>query len=201
VLGAAALFTFMRTQPATQPAVHILGGYSPQRFIHGYLWTLPGSAFLLQSPRMIGPTSFFVVLFFVPYTLIRGLRNAGLTSMAGHCAATLLVATVVVPGALLGWHQATIIANRYDVGASAALAATAGALSIAIFRRWKIAGAVMFGLLFQFFLRGLLFGHGGGHGLTDVEHLTALAIGALVEWRMPHTSRARSTQPATTPTG
>ncbi|GEM_PF-3271945 len=175
--------TVLRMTSPTAPVIRALCAYSPERMLHGEVWTLVGSGLLLSRLRMIGPTSFFIVALFLPYALTRGALFAGRTFLVGHVVATLAVAVVVISGALLGWHAASLVYHRVDVGASAGLAACAGALACVLYGRVRVLGALMLAGLLWYFVNGLVFGHGGGHGLTDVEHLVALAAGVVIEWR------------------
>jgi hypothetical protein len=183
VLGFAAVITWLWHVPATSGTVDYLARYSPMRLAHGDILALPGSAFLLGHPKMIGQTSFFVVALFLPYALVRGVRRAGVVGLTGHCVSTLAVAAVVLPGAALGWSAAERIAHMGDYGASAALAAVAGALGIVLVRRWPPVGIFVLGAIGWYFLHSLVSHSQMMHNIADVEHLIAFMTGALLELR------------------
>jgi len=190
VLGFAAVVTWLWHVPATSGTVDYIARYSPMRFAHGDVLALPGSAFLLGHPKMIGQTSFFVVALFLPYALVRGVGRAGVVGLAGHCVSTLAVAAVVLPGAALGWSAADKVAHMGDYGASAALAAVAGALGIVLLRRWPPVGMLVLGAIGWYFLHSLM-SHGNAmHNIADVEHLIALTTGALLELWLTRRHRA-----------
>jgi hypothetical protein len=181
VLGAAALATIASHTASTAALVSYLAKYSPDRLADGRVWTVPISAFLLGHPRMIGPTTFFVVLIFLPYALWRGLGRAAVAAMSGHVVSTLAVAAVVLPAAALGWTTASSIARALDYGASAALAACAGGLAVAIAQRFRALGLVVFVGVAGWFVFGLATVRQPMANVADVEHLVALLTGAAVE--------------------
>jgi hypothetical protein len=184
VLALASMVTVASRASATARVTGLLTKYSPARLAAGRVWTLPASALLLGHPRMIGPTTGFVVLILAPYALWRGVGRAALTGMAGHVVSTLVVAAVVLPAAALGSGSASSIVHTLDDGASAVLAACAGGLAVAISRRRLLAGAGLFVAIAGWFLVHLLTVHQPMANVADVEHLVALGTGAIVEWRL-----------------
>jgi hypothetical protein len=104
--------------------------------------------------------------------------------MAGHVVSTLVVAAIVLPAAALGVAGASGISHALDYGASAALAACAGALAVAIGRRVPVLGAAVLGAVAAWFLFHLAAVSNPSVNVADVEHLLALGTGALVEWRL-----------------
>ena len=126
---------------------------------------------------MVGPTTVMTVALFLPYTLVAGARRAWGAFFTGHIVATLAVAAVVLPAAGWHWLPAVVLRDRPDLGASAGLAAAAGALAAWLGGRrggFLVAGAVTGYLGANFLLT---------HRLSDVEHLVALATGAAFERR------------------
>lgn len=184
LLAGAAACTVASHAASTAHVVGVLAKYSPERLAAGRVWTVPLSAFLLGHPRMVGPTSFFVVFLFLPYALWRGIGRAGVVAMAGHVVSTLVVAAIVLPAAALGVAGASGISHALDYGASAALAACAGALAVAIGRRVPVLGAAVLGAVAAWFLFHLAAVSNPSVNVADVEHLLALGTGALVEWRL-----------------
>ena len=184
VLGAAAAFTVASHTHGLAHLARFAGGYSPARLAAGHVWTLPLSAFLLGHPKMLGPTSVMFGMLFLPYTMLRGIGRAGITGMAGHVVSTLLVAVVVLPAAALGSADATRVVHAPDYGASAALAACAGGLTVLLARRHRIGGIVLPMLVAGYFLVHLAAVHQSAANVADVEHLVAFGTGALVEWRI-----------------
>lgn len=184
VLAAAAAMTVASHLAPTASAIGYLAKYSPERLAAGRIWTLPASAFLLGHPRMIGPTTFFVVLIFLPYALWRGLLRAGIVAMSGHVVSTLVVFAVVIPASAVGWATATSIVRTQDYGASAALAACAGGLAVALWRRVPVLGVLVFVAVAGWFVYGLSTVRQTTANVSDIEHLTALLTGVVVEWRM-----------------
>ncbi|HEV7863274.1 MAG TPA: hypothetical protein VGR20_11255 [Acidimicrobiia bacterium] len=166
-------------------AVHFCCGYTPARLAAGAWWTVPGSALLVPHLNLLGANTAVLVGVMVPYGLRAGSRRTLAAFFGGHILATLAVAAVVLPLAAWGWHPAEALRVRADVGASAGVAAVAGALAVSMRRRrWGIALLSAFGAFFGVSL--LLF-----HSLADVEHLIALATGALLgqRWRTGGASR------------
>jgi hypothetical protein len=190
LLAGAAAFTVASHTASTAAVVGVLGKYSPERLAAGRVWTVPLSVFLLGHPRMVGSTTIFVVFLFLPFALWRGIARAGVVAMAGHVVSTLVVATVVLPAAALGVAGATGISRALDDGASAALAACAGGLAVAIGRRAPELGAAMLGAVAAWFLLHLAVVSNPSANVADVEHLLALGTGAIVEWRLPMPPRS-----------
>ncbi|HVW33864.1 MAG TPA: hypothetical protein VHL53_15105 [Acidimicrobiia bacterium] len=156
------------------PLVHLCCGYSPAGLAAGRWWTVAGSALLIVVLHPFGVNSVLLVAVVVPSVLRAGLGRTAVAFFAGHVTATLAVAAVVLPLAAGGWHPAEIVRVRYDVGASAGVAAVAGALAVSLAdRRW---GAAVIGAFTADFLVRL----GLSHTLAEIEHLIALAVGVAV---------------------
>ena len=147
------------------------------------MWTLPTSFLLLGHPKALGVTSVMFALLFLPYALVRGVGRSLLTGLAGHIAATLIVAAWAFVASGLGSALATGVVHTPDYGASAFLAACAGGLAVVIARRHAVLGAVVLLAVAAFFTLNLVEVHQVASNVADVEHLTALLTGAFVEWR------------------
>jgi hypothetical protein len=187
LIGLAAAVSVAWAHPATRPVARFCCWYSPARLAGGAVWALPGSALLLPFLHMIGPTTVMTAALFVPYALAAGARRAWGAFFTGHVAATLAVAAVVLPAAAWHWAPAVVVSHHSDLGASAGLAATAGALAAWLGRRRG--GAVIAVAVAGYFGLHLAL----THELADVEHLMALCAGAAFERRvgravseMPH---------------
>lgn len=169
---------------STRAFARALSAYSPERLVHGALWTLPASAFLLPRLGMIGPTTVLTAAVFMPFVLVSGLRKAARTFLIGHVVSTLAVFVVVVPAAALGWDVARHVYFSVDVGASAGLTAVAGAMCVMLARRQPLIGVAVGMMLIGFFvLWEVTHGENAGRALADVEHLLAFATGIFVERR------------------
>jgi len=170
---------------STRGAVQFLCGYSPERLVHGAIWTLPSSAFLLARLGTIGPTTILAAAVFMPFVLVSGVRKAALTFMVGHLVSTIVVLVVVVPAAALGWEVARHVYSAVDVGASAGLTAVAGAMCVMLARRRPAFGIGLGVALVGFFVVWeVIHGETAGRALADVEHLLAFATGIVVERRL-----------------
>jgi hypothetical protein len=194
VLACAAAVTLAAKWSVTASAISYLAKYSPDRFAHGRIASLPLSAFLLGHPHMIGPTTFFVVLIFLPYALWCGLVRAAIVGMSGHVVCTLVIALFVLPLSVVGWSTAVQIARSQDYGASAALAACAGGLVVALWRKLPVVSALVLLAVTGWFVYSLATIHQTMSNVADIEHLTALTTGIAVEWWLER--RARRLPPA-----
>ncbi len=195
--------TLLAHHQPTHDLVRWTTDYSPARLVQGRVWTLPASALVLAHLKtVVGPSTLMLLALLLPYVLARGTGRAATVFMSGHVLATLSVAGAVLVGLAFGLPGAVGVAHRVDVGASAGLAATGGALAVVVARRSSAIGLAVLTALFLFFLNGLLFLGGNGHGLTDVEHLVAVTVGATLELSLPgratdpELSRARAAQPS-----
>ncbi len=183
VLAVAAAVTVASHTPGMSQPTRYLAAYSPARLAAGRVWTLPTSFLLLGHPKALGVTSVMFALLFLPYALVRGIWRALVTGMAGHIAATLVIAAWAFVAAGLGSAVATSVVHTPDYGASAFLAACAGGLAVVIARRNAVLGAVVLIAVAAFFTVNLVVVHQVVSNVADVEHLTALVTGAFVEWR------------------
>jgi hypothetical protein len=160
---------------AAHPAlVRFCCAYTPDRLAAGAWWTVFGSALLVVRLKLFGINTALLLGVVLPYTLRHGSRRALAVFFAGHVAATLAVAAVVLPLAAAGWHPAEVVRPELDVGASAGVAAVAGAMAVSARRRRL--GVVLLAGLALFFAAHLV----AAHTLSEAEHLVALTTGALL---------------------
>jgi hypothetical protein len=165
---------------AAHPAVvRFCCAYSPDRLASGAWWTVIGSALLVVRLKLFGINTALLLGVVLPYALRQGSRRTLAVFFTGHVVATLAVAAVVLPLAATGWHPAEMVRGQMDVGASAGVAAVAGAV-VASMRRRR-AGAALFAGLAAFFAAHLV----AAHTLSEAEHLIALTAGAVlaVRWQ------------------
>jgi hypothetical protein len=188
-LGVAAFLTvpvtlsLLGAAGSTHDGVRALARYSPERLVHGAVWTVPLSALLLPNVRMIGPTTVFTIAFLVPYALIRGPIRAIVVFFAGHVVAILSVAVVAVGGHALDWATVAPLYRRADLGAAAGLAAVVGGLAGALLTRSRLAGVVVLAGAAGFFLVALARSPGVVRDAEEAQQLLALGVGLLVERR------------------
>jgi hypothetical protein len=172
--------------PGARPVTTMLFHYSPDRLLHGRVWTLVLSGLLPPKIGSVGPTTIAMTLVLVPYVLLRGAWRAAGRFLGGHVVATLVVAGLVLPGSALGWRFASDVSRAPDYGVSAGLAGVAGAIGVVLWRRrGSLAAGVFLAALFGFFVYQLAATSSLGHHLAESEHLTAAAVGVLLEWRSP----------------
>ncbi len=190
LLGACLAVSVAGHHAATEAVVTACCRYFPGRLARGELWTVVGSAFFLPDVRMVAPTTLATMLLFVPYAVAAGARPALRAFFTGHGVATMAVAAVVLPGAALGWPPAVALSTRSDIGASAGLAAVAGAACVRFDRR-RAGPALLAALAIGF---GLNLAR--GHRVVDVEHLLALATGAVTARRAWRGERASGPAPS-----
>ena len=177
LLGICLAVSVAAHRPATAGLVNACCRYSPERLAGGEVWTVIGSAFFLPDVRMVAPTTLVTMLLFLPYAVAAGARPTLRTFFTGHVLATLAVAAVVLPGAVLGWPPAVTLSTRSDIGASAGLAAVAGATCL--LPGMRRAGPVLLAI----FAFGFGTALARGHRVVDVEHLIALGTGAVTGWK------------------
>lgn len=176
-----ALGLFARNAGAASVAT-VLFHYSPDRFVHGWVWTLPLSGLVPPKLTNLGPNTIAMTIILVPYVLLRGAWRTVGRFFAGHVLATLAVAAVVLPGAAIGWRFASDIARAPDFGVSAGLAAVAGAMVVVSWRRrGRVAGIATLVAVFGFFAWRLLVAGPLSHYLSESEHVFAALAGIGVE--------------------
>jgi hypothetical protein len=169
--------------PATHAFVDWLCSYSPSRFVHGAVWTLPASALLEAQPAKLGPNTLVPTVIFAPYLLWVGVGPSIRTFFAGHIVATLSAAGVILLGVLAGSGVAHELFVLRDNGVSAGLAAAAGGLGVLLWhtRVRPLAAVVLAVVLVLFTYR--IARESLGATLADGEHLAAIATGAAIELR------------------
>jgi hypothetical protein len=84
-----------------------------------------------------------------------------------------------LPAAALHWHPAVVLKYQNDVGVSAGLSATAGALAVVVGRRNRAAGIAAVGAFAVWFVLSLLY----KHPIVQVEHIIAVGTGAVIAVR------------------
>jgi hypothetical protein len=173
-LAVAISVAYRAAQPA---AVRLCCEYSPQRLASGAVWTVFGSALLVVRLKLFGINTALLLAVVLPYAWRQGSRRTLAVFFTGHVAATLAVAAVVLPLAAAGWHPAEVVRTQLDVGASAGVAAVAGAVAVSARRRRL--GVALFAGLAVFFAAHLA----AAHTLSEAEHLIALSAGALLALR------------------
>jgi len=178
----------MANRAGHHAVVHLCCAYTPARLAAGQWWTVPASALLVVRLNPFGINTVLLLGVVLPYAWREGSRRALAVFFAGHVAATLAVAAVVVPLAAWGWGPAVAQSSQLDVGVSAGIAAVAGAVAVTMRRRRL--GIALLGALAAFFAAHLV----AAHTLSEAEHLIAVATGAVLGRRL-----ARS--PATAGTG
>jgi hypothetical protein len=154
--------------------VHLCCGYTPARLSAGAWWTVLGSALLVVQLKLFGINTALLLGVVLPYAWREGSRRTLTVYFAGHVVATLAVAAVVLPLAAWGWGPAEVVRMQLDVGASAGIAAVAGAVAVSM-RRHRF-GVVLFVGLAVFFAAHLTV----AHTLSEAEHLIALSTGAVL---------------------
>ena len=173
VAAVAAVISLANRAPL-HSAVHQCCGYTPARLAAGAWWTVLGSALLVVQLKLFGINAALLLGVLLPYAWREGSGRALVVYFTGHVVATLAVAAVVLPLAAWGWDPAEVVRMQLDVGASAGIAAVAGAVAVSMHRRGV--GAALFVGLAAFFAVHLV----AAHTLSDVEHLLALTTGAVV---------------------
>ena len=170
--------------------------YSPYRFVHGAIWTLPLSGLVVSRPTRVGTKLGVLIVVGAIYLLWAGPGRAVVRFAAAHVIPTLLALTAILVAGALASPAGHQLYRMSDTGISAGLAGTAGALIVLAWRRhlhaFALVVAVGLGALFGY---GLLTENLPGV-LADVEHLLAMGVGALVELRWPVPPPAPTVEPA-----
>jgi len=171
----------------THSVIRWLSVYSPERFAHGALWTLPLSALLVGHIELAGVTVTFFVAVVVPYLVFAGPLRALKVFVAAHVLATMTAFAVIAAAAMAGstWGQQWW--SRPDYGASAGLVGIAGALFVLLCMQrrsllGRVVGVFAMAGTTAFFVDGVIAEGGPRHGIIDVEHLLGLLVGCLLEW-------------------
>jgi len=171
----------------THDAIRWLSVYSPSRFAHGSVWTLPFSALLVPHITLTGVTVTFFVAVAVPYLFLAGPKRAFVIFVIAHLAATMTAFLIIGAGNELGAGWGHRLWVQQDYGASAGLAGIAGALFVLLCSQRRSLALRLVGVFAAagttaFFLHGIVVETGPRHGIIDVEHLLAVLIGAALEW-------------------
>jgi hypothetical protein len=159
-------------------AVRACCAYTPARLAAGEWWTVPASALLVVRLNPFGINGALLLGVVLPYAWRWGSPRALAVFFAGHVAATLAVAAVVLPLAAAGWAPAVAQRHELDVGVSAGIAAVAAAVA-ATMRRRRLGVALLVALA-GFFAAHLV----AAHTLSEAEHLIAVATGAVLGRRL-----------------
>ena len=111
----------------THGVIRWLSEYSPSRFGHGAIWTLPLSALLVGHITLAGVTVTFFVAVVAPYLYLAGPLRSFMVFAVAHIGATVTAFVVIAASVLVvpGWSHRLWI--QPDYGASAGLVGIAGA--------------------------------------------------------------------------
>ena len=145
--------------------------YSPERFTHGALWTLPLSGLVVARPTRVGPKLGVLLVVAAVYLLWVGPVRAAIRFAAGHVVPTVLALVVILAAGAAASPVGHHLYRMTDTGISAGLAAIAGALVVLAWRRDRhVIAVVLASGLVTYFAYGLgterLMGV-----LADAEHL------------------------------
>ena len=170
---------------STHDAVGFLFGYTPARFTHGAVWTLPLSALITSQATRIGLAVGVMLVLMAPYLILAGVPRTIVRYFAGHITCTLVMLLAIVVSSDAGWATATRLYSTHDTGISAGLAAVGGAFAVLLSRtraRWLAAVAFAIPLYFYTYRLG---SESASAVMADVEHLIAFTVGIAIEWRWP----------------
>jgi lysyl-tRNA synthetase class 2 len=170
----------------THDGLRWLSVYSPARFAHGAVWTLPFSALLVGHISLAGVTVTFFVAVAVPYLLLAGPARTAVVFVVAHVGATMTAFTIIIVGEAIGASWGHRLWVQHDYGASAGLTGLAGALFVVLCLQRRSLALRPVGVFaavgtIAFFLHGVVVEGGPGHGIVDIEHLLGLFIGAGLE--------------------
>jgi lysyl-tRNA synthetase class 2 len=173
--------------PATHRAIRWLSVYSPDRFAHGALWTLPLSALLVGKIPLAGITVTFFVAVVVPYLLFAGPRRMVIVFAVAHVGATGSAFVIIWLGGFANSAWGHLWWFTQDYGASAGLTGVAGALFVLLCLQRRSLTLQLLSVftasgVVAFFLPGVVAMHNTQHGIVDVEHLLGLVIGGTMEY-------------------
>ena len=171
----------------THAAIRWLSVYSPSRFSHGALWTLPFSALLVGHITLAGVTITFFTTVVVPYLVLAGPMRTFVVFVIAHVGATMAAFAIIGIGSVIGVGWGHRLWVQHDYGASAGLTGIAGALFLLLcLQRRSLAlrpvGVFAAAATIAFFLHGVVAEGRPGHGIVDIEHLLGLFIGGVLEW-------------------
>lgn len=169
----------------THDAVRLLVAYSPRRFVHGAVWTLPLSALITATLNHVSVAIGVMILLMAPYLILAGFPRTIVRFFAGHIGCTIVTLVTIVVTSAAGWATATKLYSTSDVGVSAGLAAVGGAFVVLLWRtkvRWLAVPALAIPLYFYTYRMGW---EAPPAVMADCEHLIALAIGIGIEAHWP----------------
>ncbi len=110
------------TRHSAHRVVSLLVDYSPQRFLHGAVWTLPLSALITSTLGHVRLDIAVTILLMAPYVILAGFLRTIIRFFAGHIGCTLVTLTTIVVTSAAGWATATKLYSTHDVGVSAGAA-------------------------------------------------------------------------------
>jgi hypothetical protein len=169
----------------THNVVKDLSRYTPERFVHGAVWTLPISALITARATHVSVAIGVMLVLLTPYVILAGFPRAIVRFFAGHVTCTLLTLVVIVTASAAGSATATKLYSTTDTGISAGLAAVGGAFVVLLWRspvRWLAVAAFAVPLYFYTYRVGSEAVPGL---MADVEHVIAFVVGIMIEWRRP----------------
>ena len=175
----------INTSHRAHGTVRLLVNYSPKRFLHGAVWTLPLSALITATFDHVGLAIEVMVLLMVPYLILAGFPRTIVRFFAGHIGCTLVTLVAIVVTSAAGWGTATKLYSTADVGVSAGAAAVGGAFVVLLWRtpfRWLALPALAVPLYFYLYRMGTEPAPGL---MADFEHLIAFAVGMAIETHWP----------------
>lgn len=167
--------------PSAHSTVRLLTAYSPKRFLHGEVWTLPLSALITAKPTQVSLAIGVMILLMAPYLLLAGFPRTIVRFFAGHIGCTLLTLLVIAVTSAAGWAPTTKLYSTHDMGVSAGLAAVGGAFVVLLWRTrspWMAIPALAIPLYFYTYRIGY---EPAAALMADGEHLAAFAIGMAIE--------------------
>jgi hypothetical protein len=166
-------------------AVRFFVGYSPERFLHGAVWTLPLSALINTTASHVAVAVVASLLLLAPYLILAGYLRTFVRFFAGHFGCTMVILVALTTTSAAGWSTATKLYSATDMGVSAGLAAVGGAFVVLVWRtraRWLVGPAFALPLYFYTYRLG---SESPSRVMADIEHLIAFGIGIAIEWRWP----------------
>jgi hypothetical protein len=169
----------------THDAVRFLFRYTPERFVHGAVWTLPLSALITAQAAHVGVAVGVMLLLMAPYLIMAGASRTIVRFFAGHVSCTLIMLVAIVTTSDAGWATATRLYAANDTGISAGLAAVGGAFVVLLSRTRARGFAVVVGAIPLYFYTYRVGSEAAPAVMADLEHLIAFAVGMAIEWRRP----------------
>jgi hypothetical protein len=169
----------------THDPVRILFRYTPERFVHGAVWTLPLSALITAQVARVGVAVGVMLVLMAPYLILAGALRTIVRFFAGHVSCTMIMLVAIVITSAAGWVTATRLYATNDSGISAGLAAVGGAFVVLLWRTRARGFAIIAFAIPLYFYTYRVGSEGAPAVMADVEHLIAFAVGMAIEWRRP----------------